>query len=197
VAHFQTLDDLLDRAVDAAGHGQLLVPATQPEVQEMRTWLCTEVRGQSLDGAAPVPWSARTDIWQPVEVIEYADWDSREVSTAEGALLASDEASVVVAVSPATLALLGFHDEAELLGRRVITIIPPRFRQAHLAGTTLHVLNGRSPLLGVRVTVPVLLADGSEREVEPRIDPRRRSEGRTVYVAEFFPAEVADGTSGS
>ena len=94
----------------------------------------------------------------------------------------------MVAVSPATVTLLGFHDESELLGRRVITIIPVRFRQAHLAGTTLHVVNGRSPLLGVLVTVPVLLADGSEREVGLRIDPRRRSEGRKVYVAEFFPS---------
>ena len=52
VAHFATLDELLDQAVAAADVGQLLVPATQPEVQEMRTWLCTEVRGQSLEGAA-------------------------------------------------------------------------------------------------------------------------------------------------
>jgi PAS domain S-box-containing protein len=194
VTHFETLDDLLDRAVAAAGDGRLLVPATQPEVQEMRTWLCTEVRSQSLDGAAPVPWSARTDIWQPVEVVGYADWDSREVSGADRALLASDECSVVVAVSPAALALLGYHEEGELLGRRVITIIPPRFRQAHLAGTTLHAVNGRSPLLGVRVTVPVLRADGSEQEVGLRIDPRRRSEGREVYVAEFFPAAVVPGS---
>lgn len=187
VAHFATLDDLLDRAVDAADEGRLLVPATQPEVQEMRTWLCTEVRGQTLDGAAPVPWSARTDIWQPVETVGYADWDPREISTAVRALLASDESSVVVAVSPSALALLGYHAEDELLGRRVITIIPPRFRQAHLAGTTLHAVNGRSPLLGVVVTVPLLLADGHEREVGLRIDPHRRSEGRKVYVAEFFP----------
>jgi PAS domain S-box-containing protein len=95
----------------------------------------------------------------------------------------------VVAVSPATLALLGFQDADELVGRRVITIIPPRFRQAHIAGTTLHVVNGRSPLLGVRVTVPVLLADGSERMVELLIEPRRQATGRKVFIAEFFPLQ--------
>ena len=83
----------------------------------------------------------------------------------------TDESSVVVAVSRTTLALLGFGDAGELVGRRVIAIIPPRFRQAHIAGTTLHVVNGRAPLLGVPVTVPVLLADGSERTVAPAYRP--------------------------
>ena len=36
--------------------------------------------------------------------------------------------------------------------------------------------------------MPVLLADGSERMVELRIEPRRRSEGRKVYIAEFLLA---------
>ena len=189
VTHFQTLDDLLDQAVAAAEAGRLLVPATQPEVQEMRTWLCRQVHDQSVEGAAPAPWAARTDIWQPVRVTDVPDWDAQDVSSSPVALLATDESSVVVAVSPATLALLGFQDADELVGRRVITIIPPRFRQAHIAGTTLHVVNGRSPLLGVRVTVPVLLADGSERMVELLIEPRRQATGRKVFIAEFFPLQ--------
>jgi PAS domain S-box-containing protein len=192
VTHFQTLDDLLDQAVAAADAGRLLVPVTQPEVQEMRTWLCQQVHDQSVDGAAPVPWAARTDIWQPVRVADVPDWDAQDVSGSPVALLATDESSVVVAVSPATLALLGFQDADELVGRRVITIIPPRFRQAHIAGTTLHVVNGRSPLLGVRVTVPVLLADGSERMVELLIEPRREASGRKGFIAEFFPLQDVD-----
>ncbi len=86
-----------------------------------------------------------------MDVVEYADRGTRQVSTAERALLASDESSVVVAVSPATvMLLLKFHDESELLGRRVITIIPVRLAaMLTSAGTTLHVVNGRSPLLGV------------------------------------------------
>ena len=187
VAHFQTLHDLLDRAVAAADQGLLLVPGTQPEIQDMRTWLCDQVREQSRGTAEPVPWVARTDIWQPMTTVDYDDWDSREVSRSAAALLATDEASVVVAASRSALALLGFRDANYLVGRRVITIIPSRFRQAHIAGTTLHVVNGRQPLLGVRVTVPVLLSDGSERPMELLVEPHRRSEGRKVFIAEFFP----------
>ena len=187
VANFQTLHDLLDRAVAAADQGLLLVPGTQPEIQEMRTWLCDQVREQSRGAAEPVPWVARTDIWQPVTTVDYDDWDSREVSGSAEALLATDEASVVIAVSASALDFLGFGDATDLVGRRVITIVPSRFRQAHIAGTTLHVVNGRQPLLGVRVTVPVLLADGSEATTELLIEPRHRSAGRKVFIAEFFP----------
>ena len=191
VTHFRTLDRLLDDAVAAAAEGRLLVPPTQPEVQELRSWFCRQVRDQAVAGAVVEPWVARTDIWQPVhvpDVLDVPDWDAHDVSGSDVARLATDESSVIIAVSPATLAFLGFGQASELVGRRVITIIPPRFRQAHIAGTTLHVVNGRDPLLGVRVTVPVLLADGSERMVELRIEPRRRSEGRKVYIAEFLLA---------
>jgi PAS domain S-box-containing protein len=190
VPNFQTLHDLLERAVAAADDGRLLVPGTQPEVQEMRTWLCDQVREQSLGSTEPVPWVARTDIWQPMTTVDYEDWDSGEVSASREPLLATDEASVVIAVSPSALRFLGFGDASELLGRRVITIIPARFRQAHIAGTTLHVVNGRQPLLGVRVTVPVLLADGTEATTELLVEPRRRSAGRKVFIAEFFPVPV-------
>ncbi len=189
VAHFETLDHLMDRAVAAADGGLLLVPATQPEVQEMRAWLCRQVREQSLDQAAPAPWAARTDVRRPVDGSVVTDWDPQQVFGSDRALLAADESSIVVAVSRAALALLGFSDAGELVGRRVIAIIPPRFRQAHIAGTTLHSVNGRAPLLGARVTVPVLLADGSEQAVDLRIDAHRRSAGRKVFIAEFFPPD--------
>ena len=185
VPHFDTLQDLLVRATGAASDGHFLAPTTQPEIQELRAWLCHQVRGQALGRTEPVPWLARTDSWQPIEPLDHPDWDLRSVSASPRALLATDEASVVIAVSPAALAFLGYRDEGELVGRRVITIIPPRFHQAHIAGTTLHMTNGRSPLLGTHVTVPVVLADGNEAPVELEINPHRTA-GRKVFVAEFF-----------
>ena len=192
VPHFDTLHELLVEATGAASEGQFLAPTTQPEIQELRVWLCRQVRGQAFDRTEPVPWHARTDVWQPTEPLDHADWDPRCVSTSPRALLATDEASVVIAVSPAALAFLGFRDESELVGRRVITIIPPRFHQAHIAGTTLHMTNGRSPLLGTHVTVPVVRADGNETPVELEINPHRTA-GRKVFVAEFFLDEQRAG----
>jgi hypothetical protein len=97
----------------------------------------------------------------------------------------------VVAASPSAVAFLGYADASELVGRRVIAIIPPRFRQAHIAGTTLHLVNGRSPLLGVRVRVPVLHADGTESEAHLRIEAHLRSSGRRLYLGELTPAGAA------
>ncbi len=96
-------------------------------------------------------------------------------------------------MSPAALAFLGFRDESDLVGRRIITIIPRRFHQAHIAGTTLHMTNGRSPLLGIHVTVPVVRADGNEAPVELEINPHRSSAGRKVFVAEFFLGQEQAG----
>ena len=43
VPHFAVLDRLLTQSVRAASAGLLLGPATQPEIIEMREWLCGQV----------------------------------------------------------------------------------------------------------------------------------------------------------
>jgi hypothetical protein len=45
-------------------------------------------------------------------------------------LLATEEASIIVAASRPPLDLLGYQHEGELLGRRVIVVMPARFQQA-------------------------------------------------------------------
>lgn len=197
VAHFQTLDDMLQQAVSLADAQDLLVPPTQPEIRSMSTWLCAQVRGQSGEGqtgeaVAPVPWSSRSGIPQRAAVRE--DRNTDEVTGSVKALLATDEASLIVAVSPAALAFLGYDHAAELLGRRVTMIIPDRYHQAHIAGTTLHLTNGRSPLLGRQITVPVVLADDTERPAGLVVEPRRLPGGRRIFVAEFLTAD--DGPAG-
>ena len=61
VPHFATLDALLGEAITAAREGRFLSPPTQPEIDEMRQWLCQEVARQA-EGGPPTPWSARTDV---------------------------------------------------------------------------------------------------------------------------------------
>ena len=81
-------------------------------------------------------------------------------------MIAADDSGTVVAVSPAASAVLGYDDPAGLVGGRLVDVIPERFRQAHLAGVTLHLFAGRGPLLDKAVTVPALCADGREILVE-------------------------------
>src|SRR5919107_3712465 len=56
--HFLTLDRTLEDALEPAEAGTFLTPAVQPELRELRRWLCDQVTAQCL-GAEPVPWAPR------------------------------------------------------------------------------------------------------------------------------------------
>lgn len=188
VAHFAVLDELIRDALHLAASHRLLVPPTQPEVRAMSHWLCVEVTEQSGSGRPPRRWSAPDP--QRNAGLEGTDsgiegWDSAEVSGSPRALLATNDAGQIVGVSPAALAVLGYEDAGDLVGHAVTCIVPSRYRQAHIAGTTLHVVNGRAPLLGHAITVPVVLADGHEATREMTVVSRSLPTGRHLFVAEF------------
>ncbi|NYD40441.1 ATP-binding protein [Nocardioides panaciterrulae] len=182
---FRMLDELLDAALALAEAGVLLNPPTQPEIRTFRRWICHEVLRQG-EGGRPTPWTDQSDAAPPAtdplpsEVLE-------EIAGATAALVAADDADGIVALSPTALALLGYDTAAELVGRRLLAMIPSRYRQAHLAGFTMHLANGRAPLLGHPVRVPALRRDGSEVIVELLVEARRLPGGRRLFVAELRP----------
>ena len=182
VPHFSLLHEILETATAMADAGTLLTPPTQPEVQCLRQWLCSEVVEQS-DGRSPEPWDV--DVEDATPPRNPARWDPSIVTDAAGAMLAADDTNRILAVSPAALALLGYDDHSELIHRRLVEIIPRRYRQAHLAGFTLHLFAGRSPLLSTTVVVPALRRDGSEVTVQLRVTAHRLPEGRKAFVAEL------------
>ncbi|MGZ5399214.1 MAG: ATP-binding protein [Nocardioides sp.] len=182
---FDALDAMLDEALHLAEDGQLLAPPTQPEIQAMRLWICNQVRHQAAGGRSAA-WPSLAAALPPVHRLPALVWNASEITEASYAVLAADDTNRIVAVSRAALALLGYDDPSVLVGRRLVSIIPERFHQAHVAGFTLHLVNGRSPLLGHRVSVPVLRRDGSETQVGLLIEPRSLPEGRTVFTARFF-----------
>jgi PAS domain S-box-containing protein len=180
---FRVLDDMLEQAVLLAERGELLSPPTQPEVQSMRHWICDQVRTQG-GGAAPVPWASPADTLPP-DVVADLEWDADTVLGSGRALVAADDANRIIAVSGPALELLGY-DAGQLVGRRLISLIPQRYHQAHIAGFTLHLVNGRSPLIGTRVTVPVVRADGSEVLLGLVVESRLLARERRVFTAELF-----------
>jgi PAS domain S-box-containing protein len=179
VAHFPLLDRTLDAAQTMAERGQLLVPVVQPELRMMRRWLCGEVTGQGR-GAAPSPWPPQH--WPEPPAPRELGWDARAVTESTEAMIAADDMDLIVAASRGALDMLGYTGD-ELVGRRLVTLIPHRFRQAHLAGFTLYLLTGRGPLLGRPVVVPVVHGDGSERWVVLSVEARRVAQGRSLFVA--------------
>lgn len=185
LAHFRVLGETLDAALALADDGVFLTAPTQPEIRAFRRWVCGEVERQSR-GEDPVPWVDQSES-APPEGRAALEWATEVVSTSPEALIAADDTNGIIAISQSALALLGYADAGELVGRRLLWIIPPRLRQAHLAGFTLHLSNGRAPLLERPVSVPALRADGSETVVELTVQSQSLPGGRHVFVASLRP----------
>ena len=184
LSHFETLDRAIESALDLAEVGLVMSPATQPEVQAFRRWLCGQVREQAV-GGAPEPWAVPAEGRLP-------DVQGRRDVLPAGlgpgtALVVADQSSSIVAVTAETAELLGYADPAELVGRRIVTIIPERYRQAHVAGFTMYLLVGRRPLLDQVVRVPALRKDGSEVTVGLLVREHQDAQGEALLLAELQP----------
>lgn len=180
VPHFAVLARMLDQAQNMARRGDLLVPVVQPEMFMLRTWLCDQVAAQA-GGSSPQPWPPPQTLVPPQR--RGLAWDAHTVDGSDLAMVAADDSDIVVAASDAALRLLGYDDRTGLVGRRLVSIIPQEFRQAHLAGFTLHQLTGRGPLFGAPVRVPVLRRDGEQVPVRLTLAAERLDDGGSVYVA--------------
>ncbi len=181
--NFRVLERTLDAALQLAEAGEFLTPPTQPEIRAFRGWICGEIERQS-GGGAPSPWTHAREA-APATARLPLTWSPETVSLSQKALVAADDTNRIVAVSGSALDILRYADADELVGRRLVAIIPERFHQAHLAGFTLHLSTGRAPLLGRPVTVPVLCADGTEIPVELLVQSETLPGERRVFVAEL------------
>jgi len=178
---------MLREATELASAGRLLAPPTQPEVADLRRWICSQVREQSArTTTVATPWSSTHAPEDAAPISGGIEEERDAIRLSARALLATDEASVIVAASASALAFLGYPPGRGLEGQRIIRIVPGRYHQAHIAGTTLHMTNGRDPLLGRRVTVPVVKADGTEEPVSLVVRPRTPAQGGRIFVAELF-----------
>src|SRR4051794_35509328 len=183
VPWFPILRDLLARATALASAGRLLTPPSLPEIVALRNWVCEEVARQSV-GLRPVPWTPL-----PLEEVGPAAASAETLDAVRGsthALVAADASNRIVAVSGPAADLLGWP-ASELEGRRLVTIIPARFRDRHVAGFTRYLLDGSGPIVGRPVNVPALRRDGSEVDIELIIERRPDEATRALFVATLTP----------
>src|SRR3954470_7301201 len=179
VPWFPILRDVLARATAVASTGRLLTPPSLPEVVALRNWVCEEVARQAV-GLPPEPWTGL-----PLEEAGPAAASAESLDAVRSSahpLIAADASNRIVAVSAAAAELLGWN-ERELEGRRLMTIIPPRYRDRHVAGFTRYLLDGSGPIVGQRIDVPALRRDGSEIEVGLLIERRPDAATRALFVA--------------
>lgn len=179
------LQGILDDARHLALTGELLVLPSLPEIVALRDWICGETSEQ-VAGADPTPWwlEIRDD---PADTAA-PEWDESLVPPADTAWLVGDDRNRIVAASPAALRLLGWTDD-DLVGQRLLVVIPHSLREAHIAGFTRSVVSGRGDLLGRPLSLPALGRDGTEIPVLLTLTRHSARAGRHVYLAQLDPVE--------
>lgn len=175
---FSMLQAVAEHANTLARRGELLTLPSLPEIVALRNWVCEEVVGQA-GGRAPLPWNPNEVATSDVPL---ASWAGIESLPSDRAWLVGDDHNRIVAASPPALALLrwGGHD---IVGQRILVVIPPRFREAHVAGFTHATVTGSHRLLGQDLEVDAWTHDGDEVAVTLTLERHTAAGGRSVYVA--------------
>ena len=189
---FTLLQETLDEGEKLAAAGVLLTRPGLPEIVAVRDWACEQIVAQ-IAGVHPSRWPGTAqerftaEVRPPVDE-PVASFDVASVAESDGGVIAVDEANRIVAISAPLARLVGWSPE-DLIGRRIVTLIPPRFREAHVAGFTRHLTTGEAHILGVPLTLPVLTAGSDEIMCEVLINRVAGGTGRNVYVAQIEPAQ--------
>lgn len=185
VPYFPILRELLGQATAMSAAGRLLVPPSLPELAAVRRWVCDEIARQSA-GLPPTPWvDFDAEIDAPLEV---SPQTLAEIRHATGSVMAVDASNRLIAVSEEAAALLGYTP-AELEGRRLVTIIPQRMRDKHIAAFTRYLLDGRSEILGSEYATHALHRAGHEIPVTLVVERRSDPATRALFVARISRTE--------
>ena len=174
---FSTLQAVLEHANDLARRGEFLTMPGLPEIVGLRNWVCEEATGQGA-GRTPRPWSltsATTSTAPP------AHWEGAADLPASGSWIVGDDQNRIVVASDAALALLGWSQD-ELAGQRILAVIPPALREAHVAAFTRATVTGEYHLLGQQLSVDAWTRSGKVVPVTLTLE-RRSGAGRGMFVA--------------
>jgi two-component system, chemotaxis family, CheB/CheR fusion protein len=99
--------------------------------------------------------------------------DRALLDTALDCIISMDATGRVIEFNPAAERVFG-HIRADVIGKELATlIIPPEFRERHRAGLRRYLETGEGPVLGKRLEVSALRADGSQIVVELAITALR------------------------
>jgi PAS domain S-box-containing protein len=184
---FGQLQDALDEGEQLAKAGRLLIRPGLPEIVAVRDWACEQVIAQTA-GSPPTPWAGADDPRFAEDINHEARpaWDDACVTSADFGVIAVDDTNRIIAISQPLCDTLGWTADA-LIGRRVVAIVPHRFREAHVAGFSRHLSTGVARALDVDLQLPVLRADGTEVDCRFRISATNTGSGRNVYLARITP----------
>lgn len=105
------------------------------------------------------------------------------------AIIVADTDGNVVAFNPAAEDMFG-HRAGDVIGKDMAPlIIPERMRRAHNKGMSTYLKTGAGPVLGQRIEVPAIRADGIEFPAELTVQSSETPEGE-VFIA--FMRDISD-----
>jgi PAS domain S-box-containing protein len=104
------------------------------------------------------------------------------LNTALDCIITIDHTGKIVEFNPAAERTFGYRKE-DVLGREMAEmIVPPSLRERHYRGLAHYLATGEGPVLGRRIEMPALRADGTELLVELAIVAIRR-DGPPLFTA--------------
>ena len=105
------------------------------------------------------------------------------IESALDCIISVDSDGNIVEFNPAAERTFGYGAE-EVIGKPMAEfIVPHRLRDAHRSGMNRYMRTGEAHVLGQRIEVPALRADGSEFPAELAIDVVRLDGGREIFTA--------------
>ncbi len=172
---------LVEAADRIAQQGELLTPAAVPEVGVCRRWLYGQISLQA-GGAPPVAWKMPGPLEPVGGAVPLPEEELVALDALTAGAIVADEANRILYANEAAASRLGWEVE-ELVGQRLIAVVPPEQRAAHLAGFTRYLLTGEPRLLGRRIRLPALRRDGAVVDLDITIEMVNLGRGRIVFRA--------------
>ncbi len=111
-----------------------------------------------------------------------AEWLHLLVESALDAVITMDSGGRIIAFNPAAENIFGYSRE-KVIGKRVSDLlIPPKFRTFHEKGLREHLRTGAQKIIGKRIQVTALRADGDEFPIELEVVTVKES-SNPVFMA--------------
>jgi PAS domain S-box-containing protein len=179
---------VLEEVEHLAGADLLLSPASLPEMLACRRWLLREITLQA-SGSPPTPWvlpEPALPLHDPVSE-ELRPVDLEAIAGLGPSVVAVNADNRIVFADLEAATLLGWAPD-ELVGRRLLEIVPPPLRQAHLAGFARFRLTTESHIVDRPIRLPALRRDRSTTMVSLTITVLRRHPG-LMLAATLSPVD--------
>ena len=179
-AAFERLS-LIEECDRMAHDGTLLCTPALPEILACRRWLLSQY-GLQEEGAPPQPWQLPNPLPPAREAATLPPDQRRRLEELTVGALVADDANRIIYLNAAAETTIGWS-ATDLLGQRLVTIVPPELREAHLAGFGRYLVTAEPRLIGRSVTVPVLRSNGTRTDITLELAELDLGTGRTAFLA--------------